>query len=164
MSDSGLFRQKSLDRVSSPEQLNDYISVTNPGVWLLLGGIVLALAGAVVWGVFGELDTRITVPAIVSDEGTILYVEADDIVKIRNDQKVEIGNFEGEVISAGREGSKAYEVLGDIALTESGYSPEDILYSVEADIDAPNGIYMADVVIESVSPITFLLDNDDSNR
>ena len=32
----GLFRQKSLDRVNSPEQLNDYIRVTTPSVWLIL--------------------------------------------------------------------------------------------------------------------------------
>ena len=29
-----LFRQKSIDRVSSPEQLQDYMRVTNPGVWM----------------------------------------------------------------------------------------------------------------------------------
>lgn len=31
-----LFRQSSIDRVFSPEQLNDYIRVTNPGVWMVL--------------------------------------------------------------------------------------------------------------------------------
>lgn len=30
-----LFRQKSIDRVSSPEQLQDYMRVTNPGVWMI---------------------------------------------------------------------------------------------------------------------------------
>ena len=29
-----LFRQKSIDRVLSPEQLQDYMRVTNPGVWM----------------------------------------------------------------------------------------------------------------------------------
>lgn len=28
-----IFRKKSVERMSSPEQLNDYIKVTNPGVW-----------------------------------------------------------------------------------------------------------------------------------
>ncbi len=30
-----IFRKKSLDKLSSPEQLNDYIKVTNPGVWII---------------------------------------------------------------------------------------------------------------------------------
>lgn len=37
MSDQ-IFRKKSLDRISSPEQLNDYIRVANPGIWMILGG------------------------------------------------------------------------------------------------------------------------------
>ena len=29
-----LFRQKTLDRISSPEQLTDYLRITNPGIWI----------------------------------------------------------------------------------------------------------------------------------
>ncbi|MBQ3787013.1 MAG: hypothetical protein II799_07030 [Lachnospiraceae bacterium] len=161
MSESGLFRKKSLDKISSPEKLNDYISVTNPGIWLLLVGIAVVLIGAVIWGFFGKLETRIKVPAIVGDEGTMLYVEASEISKIRGGLEVEIDETEGKVISLGLNGSKAYEVLGDLALTESGYSPGDVLYEVEAEIDLPNGIYMAEIITDSVSPMSFLLDNNE---
>ena len=40
---SQLFRKSSIDRVSSPEQLNSYIRVSNPGVWLVLAAVVLLL-------------------------------------------------------------------------------------------------------------------------
>jgi len=53
---SNLFRKKSLDRVSSPEQLNDYIRVTTPSVWLVMLGLVILLAGMLVWGIFGTVD------------------------------------------------------------------------------------------------------------
>ena len=33
------FRQESLDRAKSPEQLDDYIRVSNPGVWMVLGAV-----------------------------------------------------------------------------------------------------------------------------
>ena len=52
---NGIFRQKSIDRVSSPEKLDDYIRVTTPGVWITLAALVILLAGTIVWGVFGEL-------------------------------------------------------------------------------------------------------------
>lgn len=32
-----LFRQKSLDKITSPEQMGDYIRVSNPSVWMILG-------------------------------------------------------------------------------------------------------------------------------
>ena len=49
---SGLFREKSMARVSSPEELNDYIRVTTPGVWLIL------LLGMLVWSIFGMVDVE----------------------------------------------------------------------------------------------------------
>lgn len=44
--------QKSLNRVKSPEDLNDYIRVANPGVWLVLVAVVILLAGVCIWGFF----------------------------------------------------------------------------------------------------------------
>ena len=40
-----IFRQKSLDQISSPEQLHDYLHVTNPTVWLALAAVILLLVG-----------------------------------------------------------------------------------------------------------------------
>ena len=36
-----IFRKNSVDRMSSPEQLNDCIRVTNPGVWMILAAITV---------------------------------------------------------------------------------------------------------------------------
>ena len=47
MEGSSLFRKKSIDRIQSPEQLNDYLRVANPAVWVLLAAILLLLAGAI---------------------------------------------------------------------------------------------------------------------
>ncbi len=161
MDNNGLFRQNSLDKISSPEQLNDYISVTSPGIWMLLSGIVLVLVGALVWCTFGKLETRIKVPAVVNGGTAVLYVEAEDISKIKEGQKVELDKYGGSVTSVGINGEKAYEVLSDIALTEYGYTAVDILYSVESEVSAPDGVYPADIVIDSVSPSAFLLNNDE---
>lgn len=51
-----IFRKKSLDKVSSPEQLNDYIRVTNPSVWLVLLAIILLLVGMLAWSILGTVE------------------------------------------------------------------------------------------------------------
>ena len=51
-----IFRQKSLDKVSSPEQLNDYIRVTTPSVWLVLAALVVLLIGMLAWSIFGTVE------------------------------------------------------------------------------------------------------------
>lgn len=43
-----IFRKKSVERVSSPEQLSDYIRVSNPSVWMTLAAIIVLLAGVCV--------------------------------------------------------------------------------------------------------------------
>ena len=73
-----IFRKKSIDRMSSPEQLNDYIKVTNPGVWMALAAIVILLIGVCVWGVFGKLETKLPVAAVSQDGQTVLYVKEND--------------------------------------------------------------------------------------
>ena len=44
-----LFRREAVEKIASPEDLNAYVRVLNPRVWLLLAGIVLAIAGLVVF-------------------------------------------------------------------------------------------------------------------
>jgi len=54
-----IFRKESLERMSSPEKLNDYIKVSNPSVWVILGAIAIMLIAVVVWGVTYELPEGI---------------------------------------------------------------------------------------------------------
>ena len=56
--ENGVFRQKSMERVSSPEQLNDYIRVTTPSVWLVLLALVILLVGMLVWSIFGRVEVH----------------------------------------------------------------------------------------------------------
>lgn len=55
---AGLFREKSIERVSSPEQLNDYIRVTNPSVWIVLLALVVLLVGILAWSIFGTVEVE----------------------------------------------------------------------------------------------------------
>lgn len=43
-----IFRKQSVDKLSSPEQLNDYIKVTSPSVWIFLSAIIVLLIGVCV--------------------------------------------------------------------------------------------------------------------
>ena len=55
---SDLFRKKAMDRVSSPEDLNEYIKVITPSVWLLLTAIIILLVGMVVWSISGSVNVN----------------------------------------------------------------------------------------------------------
>ena len=48
MESNSLFRKNSMDSISSPEQLTDYLRVTTPTVWCVMAAIILLLAGMLV--------------------------------------------------------------------------------------------------------------------
>lgn len=50
---SDIFREKSLERMASQEQMDDYIKVTTPSIWIALLAIVVLAAGIVVWSTLG---------------------------------------------------------------------------------------------------------------
>lgn len=51
----GLYRQQALDRLTSPEQLDDALVTIGSGAVLTLIGLALATAGLVIWGFFGTV-------------------------------------------------------------------------------------------------------------
>lgn len=44
-----LFRKSAIERVTSPDQLNDTIKVVPTGIWLALGAVALAMVAMVVF-------------------------------------------------------------------------------------------------------------------
>lgn len=53
-----IFRKKSLERISSPDQLDDYIRVTTPSVWVALLALIVLLAGILAWTILGTVEVH----------------------------------------------------------------------------------------------------------
>ena len=68
-----IFREKSMERVSSPESLNDYIRVTTPSVWIVLIALVVLLLGMLTWSIFGKVAVH-NADGSVEEIHPIVYV------------------------------------------------------------------------------------------
>ena len=55
-----LFRKKSLESISSPEEMHDYMRVTTPRLWMLLTAIVVLVAGFIVYASMTTLENTIS--------------------------------------------------------------------------------------------------------
>ena len=57
---SKIFRPEALERLSSPEKLDQAIQVVKPQAWLTLSamGVLIAVAG--IWSVFGRIPLTVT--------------------------------------------------------------------------------------------------------
>lgn len=157
----GLFRKASLDRVSSPEQLNDYIRVSNPSVWLILGAVAALIIAVFVWAIWGDLPTKTAVRGRAEGGVVTCYLPAEGAAGITSDKTVEYGDITGRVISVGTR-ALAYddvsEALGgdEYALYMLGVGEWNVPVTMEIE-GAPDGIIDVSVITDTISPIDFLL-------
>lgn len=67
----GLFRKVALERLASPEQLDQLVTVTNTRAWLSLLAVVVILVTVVSWGFYGNIPTRTYGQGILLESGGI---------------------------------------------------------------------------------------------
>ena len=154
---SQLFRKKSVDRVSSPEQLNEYIRVANPGVWMVLAAIIILLAGAIVWGFIGHLDTTLPTAVVCENGQAAIYVKEADISKVAVGMTVRVGEAEYAVTGIAAEPQRVDGTLSDYAIHASGLTQGEWVYALEVSGTFADGVQKAEIVIERISPISFIL-------
>ena len=134
-----IFRKKSLEKIESPESLNDYLRVSNPGMWMLLTAIVVLLIGACVWGIFGHVTTLATAVVEVKNNVISCYVDDDYEHRLEAGQKVTIEGREGTVI----------EVADD--------EIDGIRAIVSLDEPLEDGFYVGEITLDSERPLSFVL-------
>lgn len=134
-----IFRKKSLEKVKSPENLDDYIKVSNPGIWLLLISVIVLLAGACVWAIFGHIDSTLETSIHVKDGGAVCYVAQDDVSSVKEGMTVKFNDFEAVITEVGQKGAEGYACVLKSAQT------------------IPDGFYNGEIETNSIKPISFVL-------
>ena len=91
-------------RISSPEQLDDYLKVTSPKVWVLLVAVVLLFAGLLLWGGFTTIESYATGTArAVGGELTVTFDDAKKAGRVQPGMQIEIGDVCAEVLTVGED-------------------------------------------------------------
>jgi len=98
--DNKVFRKVSLDRLSSPEQLDQVMQVTNPRGWLALGAIGALLVMAIAWSVAGNLSEKVAGSGILLKSGGVFEVASPAAGRV-TDVSVSVGDSvtEGQVVA-----------------------------------------------------------------
>ena len=147
---SQLFRKSSVERISSPEQLQDYMRVTSPGVWMVLLAVVVLLAGLIVSSALATLESRIPTRAEVAGDGLTLEMA----LPLSQKDRVAPGMT---VRVADREARVTLEYTQSdgirvVAALEDGDEP------------LPEGTYDAEIITEIIRPISFLIGGGEADE
>ena len=134
-----IFRKKCLDKVKSPEDLDDYIQVSNPGVWLLLISVIVLLAGACVWGIFGHIDSTVETSVYAENGDIACYIAEDAASSVQVGMTVKFSGFEAVITE-----------IRDLDMPGRRCT----LHSQQP---VPDGAYEGKIVVKSIKPLSFIL-------
>ena len=133
-----IFRKRSLDRISSPEQLNDYMHVTNPPIWMVLIAVILLLAGLLIWSCFAVMESRASGVATVENGAvSVQFTDPTAAERVEMGMNVSIGTVSVPITSLGRDSNGAIVAL--------------------AQAELPNGVYDCSVTYKFTRVIKLLL-------
>ncbi len=121
--DQNLFREKSIDRISSPEQLNDYLRVTSPAVWVILLAVVLLLAGLLIWSSAAVIESYAEGSAEVKDGlMTIRFMDQNFAKNIEEGMTVIAGEHTSAIATVGRDSSGLIIATAHTGLSDGFYN------------------------------------------
>ena len=116
------FRQKSVDRVSSPEQLNDYLHVTTPAVWVVLAAVCLLLLGLLIWGNATAINSYAAGTAEVRDGIlTITFDDAEKAKYVEAGMNVTVGDLVTPILSVGEDDDGTFLATANADLSDGRY-------------------------------------------
>lgn len=151
-----IFREKSLERINSPEALDKYIKSTKPSTWFLLLAIIVFLCGTLTWATFGKVESKTTVGAEVTGGSGVCLVKEEDYKRIEKDSFVVIDEVEGIITAV--DGPFEMDNTVDSYLSHiSGIEEDGWYYLVRFTAGSPNGKYEARLVFERLNPISFVI-------
>lgn len=142
--------------ITSPEQLNDYVKVSNLSVWLFLAAVIVLLAGFFVWGFVGRLDTTYLCPAAAEGGHLRCFVDEDHGAALADVESVTVNGKEYPVEALSQRPIPGSD-LSPYMRHVSGLSEDDWVYVVYAETYLSDGVYEAVICTGSVRPIAFLV-------
>lgn len=128
MEKRSIFRKESLDRVESPEQLDEYIKVSHPKVWLIMAALLVAAVAVIVWSVVGSLPQTMEIKGVTVGGNVInCYEDVENANTNLVGCKVNISLPDGSSVSGEVE-----------SVSQNPYSQEEIRASISEDWLADN--------------------------
>ncbi len=134
---NSVFRKKTLERISSPEQLTDYLHVTGPGIWIMLIIIMLLLGSLFTWAAIGTLETKADVSVDVKQHNAVVIAPGGE--KLAEGMPLRVSGQDTTIASATADEYGRTVGVAEVAL--------------------PDGKYEGAVVTETVHAIDFLIES-----
>lgn len=79
MADPGnsIFNKRATEKLRNPDDLDKYVRVTNPSVWIILAACIVLAGGLLGWGLLGTVSTNVDCLGTCIDGEAICFLPSD---------------------------------------------------------------------------------------
>ena len=161
--DSSIFNKKATEKLRSPDDLDKYVRVTNPSVWLVLVACLAMLIGLLAWGIFGAVTTSVATTGTCVEGRAVCFLSADDAAKVSVGNVAMVG---GERMTGSSVSSIPLSISEASSVLKSDYLvstlvQEDWAYQINFEGDTSElseGVpLVVNITTERVAPLSLIL-------
>ena len=152
-----LFRKKSLERISSPEEMHDYMRVTSPRLWMILTAIVVLLGGFIAYAATTTMESTMPLKIMVE------VFESENEETGQPEKTImayaEVPNTQKDTVTTGKVVRIGENITGKISYIGTSKDVDTMSVFIEFDQENPplkDGDYDAVLVLDAKTPISFL--------
>lgn len=159
-----IFRKKSLERIASPDKLDDYLKVSSPSIWLILLALVLAVIAAGAWCFFGKMPTTMAGVGIQSGTETLCFIPAEEGFSAQKGMQVQFTSGETDKPVLGKieeisEPIPAGEAVGNAGAAWLSLPAEwvcVVTVRLESETQRDGTVYDTQIILDERRPIDLL--------
>ncbi len=112
-----------IKQITSPDQLHDYLHVTNPAVWIVLVAVILLLVVSLIWSANATIDSYTDGTAVVTGKSMVVTVDNPAMQsKIKSGNTILVGDTSTKVASIGHNADGNVYAVAATTLADGTYA------------------------------------------
>lgn len=159
-----MFRDTALRKMTSAEDLDRYLQVTNPSAWVLIGAVAVLLVAAIIWGCTASLPLTTTTTGVVKDGQVVCFLPLENGAIATQQSKVTAAGHETHIVSVDDNPFSQREVASVIGNDYTVASLDLAKWSYQVIVALPEGVSSWDngddvpiqITVREVAPFSYL--------
>lgn len=160
---SSMFTKKASEKLRSPDDLDEYVRVTNPSIWVVLAACAVLLIGLFAWGFLGTAETNVAATAASVEGEVVAFLPAEKASKVHVGDPANVGGGLLQVESVGAvplSRAEVHEIVGsdylESTLVEGDWS-YPVRFSGDGEAAFAEGVPLsATITVENIAPMSLI--------
>ena len=160
---TSIFNKRATEKLRSPDDLDKFLQVTNPGIWIVLAACVALLVGLLSWGVFGAVTTNVSSTGVSVEGKAMCFLSADDVAEVHVGDAANVGGESMRVatvaaVPVSRDEAKAL-LKSDYLVSAllGGDWAYQVIFEGDTSELAENVPLSVSITVEHVAPLSLVL-------